>query len=423
MEDGLLAIQDQRTAFLDKILASDIFRDKELYQSLLRYLVSSSLDGSAPKEILVAQDVFRKGKDFNPSEDSTVRVHMHNLRSRLEHYYRSEGLSDALRIYIPKGHYRVLFLNNHAPVVSRGNKTVRRGLFLAGLLGLQLASLALMKGMLEKRYSPFSVIPANDSVWGHFFGNHYPTLVVIGDFLVFHEYHQKLDRSRRIMDYEINTPDELNAYIREHPENEPQAWNLGELPHNAIYNILDLQPVLQSFGREVQIRFTTAIDIDVIKNTNLIYIGEFKNLRALTDLLAPLPFRHETLPWWHGTLTFPEGDSSVTVHTFRDWEVSRQVVDLGVIAKIPGQNNENYMVFAGFGYNAQIKMVEILSHENSLKQMEKRMSEGLGRLPEYFVLIFEVTGFDRASTKADLKYFSSVDREKYLSGLISTVKK
>jgi hypothetical protein len=413
-----LKAQDPRKDILQKIITSDIFQEKGLYQNLLRYLVESSINDITPKEVTVAHDVFQKDMDYKTSEDATVRVHMHTLRNKLEQYYQTEGVSDDLRLYIPKGHYRVRFIKNASKNIpqKRSVKTVYT--VVLSILLLLLVIYSILDKVIDSKQLPgFDMTRSRHALWTHFFRNGYPAFVVIGDFLVFHEYNEKLDRSRRIQDYEINTIDELKGYIKKFPENYPEAWNLGELPHNALYNIIDIMPVFLSFGRDLGIAFSTEIDIHFIKNKNIIYFGEFKNLRALTDLVAALPIRFKTLPWWNGTLTFQKDDSLVTLATSRDWEVSRYVTDLGIIAKLPGHNNEGYLILAGFGYNAQIKIVELISHGESLRELEKRIIKVHGSFPEYFTMVFEVKGFDRASTTAELRFFSALDKENYLAGL------
>jgi len=152
----------------------------------------------------------------------------------------------------------------------------------------------------------------------------------------------------------------------------------------------------------------------------LIYIGEFKNLRALVDLLKPLPVDYETFPWWHGSLTFEKNDSLVTLKTLRDWEESRFVTDLGILAHVPGQNDENYTIVAGFGYNAQIKIVEIITEKESLQQLEQQVEKQNGYWPDYFVMVFQVQGFDRASTTAEMHFFSAINKNDYLAAPRST---
>jgi hypothetical protein len=229
--------------------------------------------------------------------------------------------------------------------------------------------------------------------------------------MVFHEYNEQLQRSRRIQDYQINSLNELDAYIKDNPDKNIETWLLGELPHNSIFNIIDLNKVFLSYEQKFDISFSTEIDINFIKNRNILYIGEFKNLRALSDLISKLPIKYQTLPWWQGMVSYQTPDSLVTLQTSHDFGVSRYVVDLGIVAKLPGSDNENYIIFCGFGYDSQIKIVEMFSTKSSLVDLEKQITDIHGQIPEYFAIIFEVRGFDRASTTAEMKFFHEIEND------------
>ena len=407
----MTAIETKR-AILKKILDSSEFKEKDLYQKLLTYLVEESLSGSIPKEVTIAQDVFEKGEDFNATLDTTVRVYAHNLRNKLEHYYQSEGKSDRLQIQIPKGHYRVEFI----PPTKKESRVKNKNITVWALSFtiLILSSYVLIdKLYFQNTLSHIDLIDTSSPIWDNFFNNGYPNSVIIGDFLVFHEYNDRLQRSRRIQDYQINTLDVLDAYIKDNPNMTIETWLLGELPHNSIFNIIDLNRVFLSYEQIFDISFTTEVDINFIKNRNIFYIGEFKNLRALSDLISNLPLKYQTLPWWQGMISYQTSDSLVTLKTSHDWGVSRYVVDLGIFAKLPGSDNENYIIISGFGYDSQIKIVELVSAQSSLDELEDEILGINGTVPEYFAIIFEVRGFDRASTTAEMKFFHEIESDYY----------
>ena len=88
------------------------------------------------------------------------------------------------------------------------------------------------------------------------------------------------------------------------------------------------------------------------------------------------------------------------------------MVDLGIITKLPGQNNENYLFVTGFGYNSQIKLINMISNKESFNKLETQvMLANNGEMPEYFVTVFKAVGFDRASTKAKMEFFQKVDAD------------
>ncbi len=405
---------DPKNAALQNVLDSDIFKDRETYKKLIKYIVRVSLKGTTPKEITIAQDVFDKGKDFNAAEDTTVRVHIHNLRKMLEQYYDSTGKSDPIKICIPKGSYLAKFVDNGILRSRIRNQVLEhKSAIIIALLLILLGIGIIDRLFLTTSFQVPDGIETDDPVWSHFFDNEYKTSLVIGDFLIFHETDSLNDRTRRIQDYTINTAEEFELYQNSNPGRNVESWSLGELPHNSIFNLTDLQPVFFTFDEKYDINFTTKIDINFIKHRNLIYIGEFKNLRPLSDLVAKIPVKFQTLPWWHGTISYPDNGTVATLHTSHDWKVNRYVVDLAMVAKLPGLNNENYLLFMGFGYNAQIKIVHLFSHQSELKLLEKQITSQNGTVPDYFVAVFEVTGFDRASTEAELKYFSEIKKDYY----------
>ncbi len=101
---------------LEKILATTAFRNSKRNSELLTYLVFRTLDnkGDEITGTTIAQDVFKKGAEFDASNDPHVRVTVGRLRKALEEYYSGEGSSDSHRIEIPKGSYQAKFVENLA---------------------------------------------------------------------------------------------------------------------------------------------------------------------------------------------------------------------------------------------------------------------------------------------------------------------
>lgn len=98
---GPEAIRDQ----LERILASASFAHAPSIAKMLRFVVEHALDGSADrlKEYTLGVEVFGRGDDFDPRQDTIVRVQARRLRERLADYYREQA--DPLVICLPTGHY------------------------------------------------------------------------------------------------------------------------------------------------------------------------------------------------------------------------------------------------------------------------------------------------------------------------------
>ena len=93
-------------AHLQKVLASAPFAQSQRSRSFLEYVVEESLSGHAEeiKERNIAVDVFGKSTDFNPQEESTVRVAAGDVRKRLRVAYQA-GFGDGVQIQLPVGTY------------------------------------------------------------------------------------------------------------------------------------------------------------------------------------------------------------------------------------------------------------------------------------------------------------------------------
>ena len=108
---------DEVRAELEVVLASSAFRRSERHSQFLRYVCETSLDGDGDKlnEYLIAHEVFGRGADYSPGEDSVVRRQAHSLRQKLQDYYSGEGKDDPIRIDLPLGRYLPVFVRAQQP--------------------------------------------------------------------------------------------------------------------------------------------------------------------------------------------------------------------------------------------------------------------------------------------------------------------
>lgn len=120
-----ISAADVRTQ-TSRILASRHFQGSERLGNFLRYVVEETLEGRSReiKEYVIGVAVYRKGQDFDPRIDSTVRVEASRLRRRLASFYDDEGRHDAVVISVPKGGYVPAF-EGRAPAVEPATKKGR----------------------------------------------------------------------------------------------------------------------------------------------------------------------------------------------------------------------------------------------------------------------------------------------------------
>jgi TolB-like protein/Tfp pilus assembly protein PilF len=92
---------------LDRILHSGPFAQSRRRQRFLEYVVNETLAGRAErlKGYNVGIEVFDRPETFDPAVDPIVRIEAARVREKLREYYDTEGLTDAIRIDLPKGAY------------------------------------------------------------------------------------------------------------------------------------------------------------------------------------------------------------------------------------------------------------------------------------------------------------------------------
>ena len=170
---------------LESLLRSPTFERSERLQKFLQYVCDLTLKGEASKinEYLIGNEVFRRGADYAPNEDSVVRRQAHALRRKLHEHYEKEGRQSPFRIELPVGRYVPVFRRHEEPVaveplvetvvapsapsmrINSPALVKRRLIFaLAGAIGLFAA------GWLTGRATPGERLPKLDpatrEIWG-----------------------------------------------------------------------------------------------------------------------------------------------------------------------------------------------------------------------------------------------------------------
>ncbi len=110
-------LESEVHAQLERIFASDSFQRSRRLQDFLKYITELTLEGREEEinEHLIGIEVFGRGSEYNPSEDSVVRRQAHSLRQKLDEYYGSEGADDPIIVEVPLGHYIPAFRKGDSP--------------------------------------------------------------------------------------------------------------------------------------------------------------------------------------------------------------------------------------------------------------------------------------------------------------------
>jgi hypothetical protein len=117
---------EERLELVRRIANSEAFQKSTRLPGLLSYLAHCTLthNRAGLTEQAIAQAVFGKAKDFNPTEDSLVRVYMRQLRLRLHEYFHSVGRDEPIVIEVPKGGYVLAFHSQHQSIALPEHRSV-----------------------------------------------------------------------------------------------------------------------------------------------------------------------------------------------------------------------------------------------------------------------------------------------------------
>jgi hypothetical protein len=167
-------------AVIERAVDSPQFSKSPRSQELLRFLCDSALkDPQAPiTEHQIGAAIFGWSQDHDYSSDTIVRVHVSQLRKKLEHYFLTEGQDEPVVIHIPRGSYVPQFEDREQvsrPPVPRRS---RWRLVLAGVAILAAgAAIALWPGRAPSGPSA-AATPALDRFWTPFRNNRSVQIVV-----------------------------------------------------------------------------------------------------------------------------------------------------------------------------------------------------------------------------------------------------
>ena len=416
----MMFTDDVKKSILQRILHSRDFKDSPIYSNLLIYLVKSTQSKSIPKEITIAIDVFRKDTSFNSNKDSTVRYHIHMLRKKLDNYYKNEGKSDKIKLMIPKGHYEVQYIYTKDQNVHKYHRIVtyiKRWEVVVILLLLFLSIYLFYRQIYSDKKShallTTNIVGLKDEIWSSFFENGYPILIILGDDFLLDEYCPEFKRYRQIRDWEIDSEDDLNNFLIRYPKENLWKSEITGIPFGGTDNLMDILPIIYQFQSNVSLKMSSTLSLEEIRNHNIIYIGEFKNLRVLNKLIYKTPIRYQYHP---NERLFIMGESGDTLNTFLRVEApydqkNKYNVDYSLLIKIPGFSRENLIFVVGFGYGGRLERTKILGDLKLRSELKKEIEKLNTYIPEYFIMLFEVKSIERTGFTNELKYFKEISRE------------
>jgi hypothetical protein len=376
--------QDE-TAQVERILHSNALRESDSLARLLRYLAVHS--DSAVKEYQIATEVFGRPSDWDPRLDSSVRVQIARLRSKLIEYASGEGAQDPFVLDIPRGSYRVSFTprgskelwgelqvsrsdrESATPPIAPPNSSnlaslgwKRTALVLGFLL---LTALAWIIGARPAHQeSTLANPPTGEALrafWKPFTSTRDETWLIFSNAMFagrpdtgLHYYRAKVDPPESALDL---------------------YTGVGE-----VLAVHELDKLFAGLGKSLRVKRGALLSLDDIRGKNLIFVGSPVENLPLNDIHVPGEFRFQVL-----TQGPQQGEVQiVNVHpkpgepvSFMKQPQVPQLDDYAIISKFRGADPQHWTVIAaGTSTVGTQAAVEFLCSENSLPSLQEKLGTG-----------------------------------------------
>jgi len=402
--------KEEKLNILNTILSSKGFRLSKSYSKLLKYLVEASISETKLKEYSLAIDVFDKSKDFNSSEDSSVRVYVSNLRKKLDHYYATEGRNDEYKIEIPKGHYDLVFVKNQilnakSNLPDSKKNLTKAFIFLSAIFGLLTFFFGYM--YLTQKNAENKNKFLKTSIWKNLITDKKPVLIVLGNDLFFLE--KQNGEETIVRKHYINTTDEFKYYKKTHPEEK-----IDEITPYYFYSAINVTelPILLyklNFGKPFKLKSSFNFSGNDTKLNDVIFFGSFRNLFSWKFLLTNSSIKYGNNP---DNLYLEISVNGKKKIFKQSGEPNKEHVDYCLFRKLPGPNKNTIYMFISFFQPGLAAATNYLLNEKTLNKLTQKLKTKYGKLPEYFDVLFKTRGYSGTPFKTSIEYINKIDPQK-----------
>jgi hypothetical protein len=286
---------DER-ALLERVLASRHFVKSGLLSRFLRYICERSLTGggNALTEHHIGVHVFGRPEGYDCSADNIVRNYARQLRNRLDDYYRWEGQSELLRLEVPRGGYKPIFLpltldsissmpssaraaEDHAALFTRPSIAIKPGSrsqtwAVVVLSAVIIALLGVVLALLRSRVRPVAVVSSPmHAFWASIFRADRDTIIVTAD-SGFGTLQDVLGRRLSLADYTSLQLGNLSLAF-------PEKYVTNDLASQRYTSMTDLETAValshlpQVVPSRLTIRFARDLRMEDLKDDNVILLG------------------------------------------------------------------------------------------------------------------------------------------------------
>jgi hypothetical protein len=412
----------EKEIILTKILQDPIFATGEFYQEILRYLFVCHQQSYQPTEIDIAMNVFRRKEHFDPAEDTLVRVYFYRLRKKLDQYYNGPGKQDSVRLVIPKGHHYIEFEPVPSSVERRRFKLSAGKIIISSVIALLLIIIIGLwiqnRNLKTGRIKTYDFADQN-FIWSDFIKNKLKTTIVVGDLFSFYMYKKENNREWLIRDDQINSYNELMAFIQEAHQDPSKiylpGWDI--VPKTSLIDVLRISNILSNSKITPEVKITSEVTLEDLRQNNIIFVGHFHNLKHLSNYLPSVHFfpTSKYLPGQrHPERYIRVVDTKLdTLYqlNFHYGETSALNSDYALVSRVPGPMNNVFLFIISFLPLGRIEAIKMLTNEELFSQFTAELQRSSVQITPYFEMLIEVKGQEEKGFETHIKHFFPLPAE------------
>lgn len=381
---------------LQKILNSQCFSKSVVLKELLNILVEKSLHGETPKEVEIAFEIF--GKSKTPEKEKNIRIYVYNLRKKLKEYYEKEGQSDLVVFSIPKGGYEVKIKTNRNLLIKSYLSKYSLYILALGLV-LTVLSIFLLPHTQRSKVS-------KSFIWNDIYKSEYPLLIILGDHYFVNQRNVFGNMSAtRFTD--INSDQDFQNMLDDSPE---VAANLSRTRQTYInkqgpFALYKLLTFMGGGDLDINMRYSSELLWEHMKNTNTIFIGSYKTQQILKTVFEEMGIKYE---YAGAKVRYTVNDSTIIFNPRSEEFLNKEYASL-----IHFKTQDNRSVIAlmcntDVGNMATIKYLSVPENLKAIKKRAKQVGSN------NFKAVFEVRGRQQTDFEIYLKRIDpiSVDIDK-----------
>ncbi len=413
-----MAEQNEQKKIIEKICNSQVFDKSTIAQNILTYLFQCTVQGTVPSEIDIANDVLGKGKQFDPLNDAAVRVYIYNLRKKLNNYYKNEGKNDSIRVKIPKGHYKVEFVNKkNDPELHESFNISKVHKYFITIPLTVIALLVILYGLFslgsKNKFESYTYFKENSAIWSDILSKQFPTIITFERVFRFHcIYKYNKEVGRYLPMKENYSDDQKDLMASQLNANTTQGdifpyWDL--IPEVTILNLLDIQPLFLFNEKEYQIMWSSKIEWKHINSSDIIYLGNYDQLGKLSQFFPSfITVSDQNNKLFNRKISVKHSsiDSSYT-YISPIFHQNLYTRDYVVLAKATGPQQNKILYIVSFHQIGRKEIVKCLTvpdkHETMMKKIQTQVNDPL----KDFLVLFEVEGYRKAPYRKEIKHVIS----------------